>query len=332
MFGNECNLNCKMCGSKGLLTRFKLKKVTKLNNNSLSDIISYFPFLENLTLSGGEPLLYRECKSIVKKIKKYSNVNLKIITNGNLINEFWLDQFCNIPFQNISISMDAATNKTYQRIRKNGNFEKVIHSIKRINEMKNGNSPALNLSFVAMRMNLHEMNDFMELAHKLNISQVSYQAIGNQRLFFYNIEKITSTKKDCHEVLKQCNKLNELSKNYGIKCANRIPGNILWDNPDAFYDFFNIKEKDLNQDTHFECDQFWKRLDISPEFYSTCCFTYNKKYSMIKVKDNSIPKISEIWNSDQLIRLRKMVSASNYNEICKVSCPKYFAYKTRNLI
>ena len=50
LFGNRCNLRCKMCGNRGLLTRVGIKKTSKLSKEVLSVIISYFPSVKKRTV------------------------------------------------------------------------------------------------------------------------------------------------------------------------------------------------------------------------------------------------------------------------------------------
>jgi len=93
VFGTNCNLRCKMCGCKGYYTRLGLKKPSRLNQNGLKDAMSYFPYIDLLFLSGGEPLMYKEFKKTVETAAKYPHLKLKTLTNGNLINDFWIDKF-----------------------------------------------------------------------------------------------------------------------------------------------------------------------------------------------------------------------------------------------
>ena len=92
VFGNNCNLRCRMCGCKGYYTRLGIKKTSRLNERGLKDAMTYFPYIDLLFLSGGEPLMYKEFKQTVEVAAKHPNLKLKVLTNGNLINDFWIEK------------------------------------------------------------------------------------------------------------------------------------------------------------------------------------------------------------------------------------------------
>jgi MoaA/NifB/PqqE/SkfB family radical SAM enzyme len=332
ILGNRCNLKCRMCGNKGLFTRIGIRKIKNLGEEALNDTISYFPYLKNLVFSGGEPLLYKEIKDIVEVSQNYPHLRLNIITNGNLINDYWAEKFCEIPFKTISISIDAATNDTYKKIRIRGDFDNLRNSIKEINDLKNNKEPEIQFNFVVMRRNMHEILDFMELAHKYDISRVSYQAISNQRFAFYNLENVTSVSKHCFKLLKTGEKLRELAEDYEIKLINRIPANILNDSPKFFYEYYNINHSDLNDNGSFKCDINWKKLDISPSFYNTCPYSALAKYAPILYYSGEALKISDAWNNKAFIKSRKKMVKKEFDKTCRINCIKFFNHKTKGVI
>lgn len=331
-FGNRCNLRCKMCGNRGFFTRAGLKKGTQLSKETLDDIISYFPYLETLILSGGEPLVYKEFKEVLEIARKFPNIKIKLMTNGNLVNDYWVDKFCEIPFDIIAISLDAATDKTYRKIRTRGKFNRVLGSIENINESKDNGKPEIRLSYVVMKRNMDELVKFVELAHKYSATQITFQAINNQRQAFYALENVTINDNSCYQLLKICEKLQDLADDYKIKLINKLPGNILRDNPMSFFDYYNVKENDFNDDQYFSCNKFWKRLDISPDFYHTCCFSASKKYLIKPYSPQRTQKINEVWNSEKFVKGRELMKEHKFSQVCPISCYKLFKYKTKSLI
>lgn len=311
VFGNNCNLKCKMCGCKGYLTRLGLKKISRLNKKGLNDAMSYFPYIDLLFLSGGEPLLYREFKETVEVAAEYPNLKLKTLTNGNLINDFWVDTFCEIPFKYVVISLDAATKKTYNTIRVKGKFDKVLKSIQKINSQKDGKDPEVHLAYVIMKRNQHEVIDFLELAHSYGISKVSYQAIWNARFMFYFRENVTSTKRSCFKLLKLGEKLQDLSEDYGIDLVYRTAGNIFNEKPEFFYEYHNIGPRDLNDVDGLKCERFWKRLDISPTYFTSCVFSVQRSWEPLQYysqNKHDAPKMRDIWNCKKLMAARKLIA------------------------
>jgi MoaA/NifB/PqqE/SkfB family radical SAM enzyme len=321
-----------MCGNRGLYTRLKIKNTTRISENNMDKIISYFPFLEILALSGGEPLLYKESKNVVAIAENYPKLSLKIITNGNLINDFWINKFCDLPFKNISISLDAATEKTYNQIRLRGNFTKVLNSIKKINNAKLGKEPKFALNFVVMRKNVHEMLKFVELAHEYNVLKILFQPIQNQRKFFYNMENVTSSDLMCSKLLKLSEQVKDLAENYDIKLVNRIPSFILQDKPDFFLNYFKIKKNDLNNNGNFKCPKMWRKVDISPGFVNICPYGVSTDYAPIQYYNGNKQILNGFWNNNAFVEARKRMTEHRYDDVCKISCLKMFKYKTKGVL
>jgi MoaA/NifB/PqqE/SkfB family radical SAM enzyme len=335
LLGNKCNIRCKMCGNRGLFTRMGLRNTTRLNNTALNDIFSYFPVQKFITISGGEPLAYKELRTIVDKAKNYPKLKLNIMTNGNLINDYWASEFCTSNFKSVLISLDAATQKTYKSIRSRGDLKHILNAINSINEQKNGHGPDIATSFVVMRRNFHEILDFIELAHKYNISKVSYNTISKQRLLFYSMENVMQNEGSCKKLLDISEKINELASDYKIEVLNKLPSNVFYYKPSLFYDYYNFRENDLNYDEKFECPIFWKRLVVTPNYYTICFNSIQKHWDPIYLNSNNnghAKKIEDIWNCKKIVEAREFIVNRQFEKVCKLTCPKFFEYRTKGVI
>ena len=110
-----CNMKCKFCYAT--FNDFKLDNqiskedayiiLDKLNKNGVKKI----------TFAGGEPMLYKHLKSVIKYSKSIGMVT-SIITNGSMITEkFLIDMKGNLDWIGISIdSLDSETNKKIGRV------------------------------------------------------------------------------------------------------------------------------------------------------------------------------------------------------------------------
>jgi MoaA/NifB/PqqE/SkfB family radical SAM enzyme len=324
-----------MCGCKGLFTRLKLKKPLRLNAEGLDDAKSYFPYLERLLMSGGETLLFPEFKKILKIANKYPHIEMGILTNGTLINDSWIETFLKINLKTIVISIDAATKNTYRKIRVRGKFDNVINSIRKINDQKNNSHPDTIMAFVIMKRNFHEIIDFLELAHKIGAKKVAYQMMWNARFMFYLRENVSNDKNSCSKVLKYGDKLRDLADDYDMEVQYRAAGNLLQNKPNFFFEHYGINQSDLNDDEGFECDQFWKNLDISPNYFTSCVFSAQRKWEPLwyySQNNQKTPKIIDAWNCEKIQNARKLVASNQFTDTCKLSCPRYFKHKTKNVI
>jgi len=86
--------------------------------------------VEAITLaSRGEPTLNKD----FKKMLNYSNkkfLALKINTNASMLNENMIHAILSTDIQSIIFSVDAADKETYEKIRVNGKFDKIMENLK----------------------------------------------------------------------------------------------------------------------------------------------------------------------------------------------------------
>lgn len=88
----------------------------------------------------------------------------------------------------ISISLDAATARTYLRIRRRPDFEPLLAKIRTLREIRDAAGsprPQMEINMTLMRLNLPEAPAFVELAAKLGLDRVMFQEIqpgGSQRV------------------------------------------------------------------------------------------------------------------------------------------------------
>ena len=192
-----CNLNCKWY--IGAYVSSKENKDALLDNNLLkkenmvkivNSIINYKKIgyyyknkcnkqysVENVTFSGitGEPLIAKD--SILYAIDELSkhNIRVGIFTNGILISKAMHEALLKLGY--ILISIDAGNNKTYNKLKCNGNdtnnFDLILKNIEDLNQSKkkyNSNTD-INVGYV---INQYNYNQIYELAEKIKRIDVHY--------------------------------------------------------------------------------------------------------------------------------------------------------------
>ena len=92
--------------------------------------------VEAITLaSRGEPTLNKD----FAKMLEYSNkkfLALKINTNASMLNEKLIHSILSTDIQSIVFSVDAADKETYEKIRVNGKFEKIIKNLELFSKIR----------------------------------------------------------------------------------------------------------------------------------------------------------------------------------------------------
>ena len=123
---NDCNLRCKHCymsagfGEKKELCKEKLllfiKKITVLNGAT------------DITISGGEPLIYNDLFDIILTCKQLGH-KIILFTNGLLINESNIE-FISNNVDEVQISMEGISCKFYEMIRGHGQYEHLVNTFR----------------------------------------------------------------------------------------------------------------------------------------------------------------------------------------------------------
>jgi len=169
-----CQLKCPCCSiGKGE------RKRTIIGSGFLSfkdfrTLIDKNPWVRNIELSNrGEILLNPDLLEIIKYAYK-KNVVLEALTgvNFNTVKDEVLEAMVKYKFNRITCSIDGASQETYSIYRRNGNFEKVMENIRRLNDHKRkykSKLPYLTWQFIAFGHNEHEIQTARRMARDLNM-------------------------------------------------------------------------------------------------------------------------------------------------------------------
>ena len=160
-----CNLECIYChaAETGFVSsHIELEVFKKLlvNGNQLTTL--------NLT-SGGESFVHPKIDDIIEISRELApNAKIRIITNGIFpLSKRRLKALEKLNY--IGISVDGATKKTFEEIRKPAKFETFLETVSAISKLKKEYSLDLVIRFVftASQRNIHELPELVELANKL---------------------------------------------------------------------------------------------------------------------------------------------------------------------
>ena len=97
---------------------------------------------------------------------------LEITTNGQILTDKNIDKLLG---RNIDlyISLDAGTAETYAKLR-NDRFDDILVNLRRLVQAKGGSGqlPRINLVFMPMHVNVHELEDFVKLCADLDVDRM----------------------------------------------------------------------------------------------------------------------------------------------------------------
>jgi len=131
---NNCNLHRLFCPTgTGVSVRNKGFMTDEVFNKIINDIKE-----EKIGLRfsrWGEPTLHPKIINFLKMAKKDGHL-LHLNTNGQLLNEPFIEDLINSGLDSIKFSFQGADEKSYQEMRQDSCFKKLIENIKRMHETR----------------------------------------------------------------------------------------------------------------------------------------------------------------------------------------------------
>lgn len=185
----KCNGKCIECVRR--FCKIKQKDMKMRTFKNLEPILPYV-WRVNLNLCG-EPLLAKNLFKMIKICKNYG-CRVSFITNGLLLKKSVTKKLIKNNVDFIAISIDGITSQTYEKIRRYP-IDIVTNNLKNFVKMKeemNSKKPEIKISFVGMKLNVHELPNIVELAKKYSIKEISvlqllvyHSKLKNQLLLYH---------------------------------------------------------------------------------------------------------------------------------------------------
>lgn len=161
---DQCNLDCPHCQIPR--ARKRPAMVEALLDRVVEEL---FPTLIELhPTNTGEPLVWAHFERLCTEMAAYG-VLLDLTTNGTLLDERRLAWILPIA-RDVKVSMDGATEPTFERLRRGGSFAKVCVNIARLARATQPHTVALQMTL--MRSNHHELVEMVRLAAGLGVRRV----------------------------------------------------------------------------------------------------------------------------------------------------------------
>lgn len=178
---NTCNYACiQCCGDWSSLIRSHREGLPALaqvyTDQFFDDLRRYLPHLSQAKFYGGEPFLARENFRIWDMmIDDRLHPSCHALTNGSQWNEKVERVLSNLTFS-IGVSIDGITKKTFEAIRVNGNFERVMENMARFRAYTRRVGTQMMVSFSLMPQNWFELGDMLfhceEMGYDINVIRV----------------------------------------------------------------------------------------------------------------------------------------------------------------
>ena len=171
-----CNLKCPLCPSgngtlkraKGYMSLSVFKKVIDESKDKTSLLVLW---------NQGEPFLNKDFLEMVRYASDHKLFSL-VSTNANIMPD--AEELVKSGLDSLIISIDGATQETYNKYRVNGDLETVISNVKKIVVAKRklkSITPFINWQFLVMKHNEHELEEIKKIAKETGVDNVIFKTV-----------------------------------------------------------------------------------------------------------------------------------------------------------
>lgn len=201
---NHCNFQCIMCpNGRGLMKRERGFIDYNLCKNIIDEMA---PHVDTIVLhSWGESLLHPRIFEIIKYCGKHG-VRTELSTNTSLLNEDLDRKIIDSGLSMIYLCIDGVTKDTYERIRKNGDYEKSVNNVEdflNIKKSTKSKKPFVNLQTVIMKETSSDIENFkkkwsVEGVDKINLKPLDTWGGQISEINQLNLNESNENKEESH--------------------------------------------------------------------------------------------------------------------------------------
>jgi MoaA/NifB/PqqE/SkfB family radical SAM enzyme len=309
----QCNLRCKMCPINFRDDSPLFGKQKFMSFELYTSLIDQFENLQSLHLQGlGEPMMHPRFFDMVeyaveKGIRVTTNTNLTLLNNRRA-------QKCiSSGLDGVFFSIDGARRETYENIRVNARYDKVLANLELLGSTKaaqNSLLPHLKMVMVIMRQNLMELPDLVDLAANYAIEEVYVQQLSHD----FGESSFTEKFKPLHDYVDEQTLLGEdpeRIEQYFQEARQRAAQNGV-----------GLRLPPTRPRLHSSgtpgqerCDWPWTSAYISFQGYMMpCCMVSTPELINFGLVNHH--NLEEIWNGPEYTDFRRQLSSDQPHPMC----------------
>ena len=187
---NRCNLLCTTCPR----TYEELEPPADMSWELFTRIVDQLPNIERAVLHGvGEPMLVKNLPKMVRYLKERGTYVL-FNTNGTVLNDRNGRALIEAGLDELRISLDAATAKSYRAIRGKDYFGRIIRNVRafrNLQEREGRDRPRVSAWLTGLKETIAELPAFVKVAAEIGVREVYLQ-----RLVFFEDDAIGHARPD----------------------------------------------------------------------------------------------------------------------------------------
>jgi len=295
----------------------------------INDISSFRP---NVTLFGGEPLLYKDCVELIEYIKG-KGLHCLMITNGSLL-KGKVEEIVASGLDELNISLDG-DEELHDEIRGlPGVFRKIAEGIGEVSRLKkeyNTRKPLINLQCTMSGFNYRHLEKLVDVAKENQANSLTYHhLIFLDRGIFEKHDRLFrdifgASSRDWEGFI--FDGAQEMDVDYLIEKVSEIKGKGY----SFFCDFYpNFKPEDIKE--------YYANSNFAPRSYARRCLSpwvvayifpngdvrpcLNFDYIPGNIKERGF---KDIWNNQKYLHFRSVLKKEKFFPVCP-RCTEFYRY------
>lgn len=305
----DCNLRCPMCPQG-----YEELNRGALPTSALSHLEKIIPYFELVELFGfGDPLSSPHFSDWIRKWPRIENQTVTMTTNGLLLTDSLIENILSSSLNQIRISADAVTPETYKLMRGVNALDRLIENIRHLVNERNRKRNPLNIwmKMVATRMNIHELPDFVRLAHKLGVDYVEVMFLCAYTPDMWQ-QSLVYDRTLCNRMFAEAERVAR-----ELKIAIHVP---------AYFDL-SLKPSQMDKGEFQEsCREPWEFIYMTnDQTVRACCI------NMTTTGDFKQNTFDEIWNGVGYQKFRRQLAGDNKQYRCRFCYLNYLYADVNNI-
>jgi radical SAM protein with 4Fe4S-binding SPASM domain len=172
---NMCNLRCPMCLTGRRMGNRRYGIMEFSTYRKILDELGIYTY--RIMLYGqGEPFMVKNIEDMIGEATD-RNIGVSISSNLNILNEEQAERIVSSGLEHLIVSLDGASQESYQKYRVGGTFERVINNIKMISVLKKSMKtryPIIEWQYLVMRHNENEMEVAKKIAKEIGVNMIRF--------------------------------------------------------------------------------------------------------------------------------------------------------------
>lgn len=309
---HTCNLDCIHCSGYNDI----IDHENPLSKEQWISVIRQAAALgvqECMVIADKEPFTNTDILDFKREIKELGMYG-KTTTNGTLLSEDAVKTLIEIGWDCINISLDGPDAESNDCIRGERTFERVVENLRRLKELKTGETPQIIFNTVVHRRMFEKIPRMIELAAELDVSTVDFQPLS---VWFPSLKDMELTEDQVSGFNPIIAGTRELAEKNDIQTNIDIFLQRKWEEDKMSNDGVEEDGAKEERESFFAlpCYLPWYFISVQEDGRVNPCHTLDSGEENVKEKS-----LKEIWEGGYFEQVRRRMISKDFFERCIKNC------------